>query len=81
MDKVLRTAGQDAVAVWADTRLRDDLLVVADSPALFSDHILRLLESPDTFNGGLLALREEIAVEYAWGRRADQFLAHVPTGQ
>jgi len=61
---------------FLDPSLRD-LFLVADSPALFAQQVLRFLESPDAFNARLPALRSRIVAEYTWARRADELLGHL----
>lgn len=61
---------------FLDAPLRE-LFLVADSPALFAEQVLRFLENPDPFNARLPALRSRILAEYTWARRADELLGHL----
>jgi hypothetical protein len=62
---------------FLDASLQASLLV-ADSPVAFAEQVLRFLQDPDSFNSRLSALRTRITVEYTWGRRAEELLAHLP---
>lgn len=61
---------------FLDPALRD-LFLVGDSPARFAEQVLRFLESPETFNARLPALRSRIVAEYTWSHRADELLAQL----
>jgi glycosyltransferase involved in cell wall biosynthesis len=65
---------------FLDGNLRK-LFLVAESRGRFADHVLRFLESPETFNARLPALQSRIVAEYIWSRRADELLAQLQRGR
>ena len=61
---------------FLEPRLRD-LLLVADTPAAFAAHVLAFLDRPERFSRRLPELRNRVAEEYTWSRRAEELIAHL----
>jgi len=54
-----------------------ECLLIADSPSVFREQVLRFLNNPGHFNARLPALQNQISTEYTWSHRADQLLGHL----
>jgi glycosyltransferase involved in cell wall biosynthesis len=54
-----------------------ECLLIADSPFVFREQVLRFLDNPGPFNARLPALQSQISTEYTWSHRADQLLGHL----
>ena len=55
-----------------------ELLLVADSPSAFAEHVVRFLQDPKPFEARLPTLQARIGSEYTWGHRAEQLIAWLP---